>query len=305
VSEDDLARLRVNHPSILKYKGQVLGGLEESRHYAEWTNFLLPRFGRRSSCLSVGSGHGRIEKHLIQAGFAERFEAVELSEFANGVASAGSLSMSANAGDLNFSDFGDDNFDFVLCHGVLHHIVNLEDLLWKIHRCLRPGGIVLMYEYVGEDRWQFSERRLEIVRKSVPGAKLRPPPRWSVRGFESVRSSELRNLVQQQFGNSPVIEKLYGGIYFPFVTCTSAEADAMIPQAVEADRRCSADALVEPCYMMCVYEKSVPKRPDVKVWSDDEVRRRLARTPPLGVRAYELAKAVPGAQLLKSWLLGK
>jgi SAM-dependent methyltransferase len=40
----------------------------------------------------------------------------------------------------------DDSVDMVLCHQVLHHIVQQRDALAEMHRVLRPGGLLLLAE---------------------------------------------------------------------------------------------------------------------------------------------------------------
>jgi len=53
------------------------------------------------------------------------------------------------AADLNFAELQPDSFDFILCHGILHHLINLEFILAQINRALTRDGIVLIYELRG------------------------------------------------------------------------------------------------------------------------------------------------------------
>ena len=46
-------------------------------------------------------------------------------------------------GKLNFED---NLFDMVTCFSVLHHIPNVSFVLSEIHRCLKPGGYLLIRE---------------------------------------------------------------------------------------------------------------------------------------------------------------
>lgn len=45
--------------------------------------------------------------------------------------------------DLQALPFADDSLDLVICNHVLEHVLHPEQALSEIHRCLRPGGIVI------------------------------------------------------------------------------------------------------------------------------------------------------------------
>jgi SAM-dependent methyltransferase len=56
-------------------------------------------------------------------------------------------------------------FDAVFAHDVLHHITDLEGLYGRIHEALAPGGKLLFNEYVGPNRFQYSDVRMEIINR--------------------------------------------------------------------------------------------------------------------------------------------
>jgi len=70
-------------------------------------------------------------------------------------------------GDLNFIKLPENEYDIVYCHGVLHHIINLEYLLEQLYKTLKPHGVLVVYEFVGESKWQWSEKRLQVIRKKI------------------------------------------------------------------------------------------------------------------------------------------
>jgi len=186
----------------------------------------------------------------------------------------------------------------ILCHGVLHHLIKLEHVLYQINRALKSNGLFLVYEYIGESRWQFDEERLEFLRRHFTGIRFNRPPAWSVRGFESIRSGDLLSLIQAQFGDKTVRAVLYGGAYFPFIITTTGEADDRLCEVIALDEEISSDGSLAACYHMGLYRKSA--RPAVKAqqWSMSILESTLCPRGPLSFRLRQLAKRSPIGPLL-------
>ncbi len=192
--------------------------------------------------------------------------------------------MQARDGDLNFVRLPASTYDFILCHGSLHHLINLEHVLHEVNQALKPDGILLIYEYVGENRWQFTPERLAKLCQWFPGVELRSPPYWEVTGFESVRSQDLLGLIQSQFGDSAVHSVSFGGVYFPMVTCNYPAAKRCMERVIVLDEQASREGDLPPCYHMGVYRRSGRSAPEARPWTDAELRARLAPHVPIPAR---------------------
>ncbi len=282
VTASTLSALRINHPAIRDYKARLLGGRSSTEDYADWIEFLTREYPPPSRALSLGAGEGRVESYLVSTGWVKELEAIELSPHTVSRVRKSSTALAVDEGDLNFVCLEENTYDFVLCHSILHHLINLEHVMFQIHRSLRPGGTVLIYEYVGEDRWQFDSERLRRIRAHVPEVDLRLPDPWKVRGFESVRSGALPGLILEQFGEPVGRSVNYGGVYFPFIACSSDDADQYMNRVVELDEEWADAGEIAPCYHMGVYRKSEPVITAVQKWTDDEVRQRCMPRAPLG-----------------------
>lgn len=282
VSASSLDTLRINHPAIRNYKARILGGRSSTVDYSDWIEFLTREYPPPSRALSLGSGEGRVEKYLMSTGWVAEFEAIELSPHSVARVRRSSPSLSVCEGDLNFMCLQENTYDFVLCHSILHHLINIEHVLFQVHRSLRPDGVALIYEYVGENRWQFDSDRLQQIGQYFSEIDLRPPDPWQVHGFESIRSCELARLIQEQFGEPVRKPANYGGVYFPFITCTNPNADGYMQRAVELDERLTNARQIAPCYHMGIYRKSQPVKTTVRKWTDEEVRRRCMPHAPFG-----------------------
>ncbi len=285
------AELRVcpiNHPRILEYKARILGGRSQVREFADWTWFLLKDYGPQKRCLSLGSGIGRVEKYLIKIGFTANFETIEINPRHNVMSRNMDSRIDAREGDLNFVELKSNTYDFVLCHGILHHLINHEHVLYQINQSLKPNGLLLIYEYVGESRCQFTEERLTYLRGMFPDFKLRNVPVWKVDGFEAIRSFDLLGLIEAQFG--PSCERMvnYGSVFVPLVICNWPAAQRQMERIVELDAEISQRGELSPCYHMGVYRKSDAMPPKVVPWTDEELKARLC--PPITGISQRLAR---------------
>lgn len=271
VTEQSLAKTPINHPTILDYKARTLAGRRYNGDFADWTGFLLDEFGPQKKCLSIGAGIGRVEKYLIRIGFTERFEVVDLNPGFVRTLSKEQSAIEARATDLNFIELPEKTYDFILCHGVLHHLINLEHVLAEMNVGLKANGIILIYEYVGPDRWQFTDQHLDALRRLFPDIELANVPVWKVPAFEAIRSSALLGAIRAQFGPSRIRSINYGGVFFPMVTCNWPKSRNEIDRIVSVDE----SAQLPPCYHMGVYGKAEAIRPNVTPWTDRELRENL------------------------------
>lgn len=121
--------------------------------------------------LVLGCGHGWLERSLRQRGLAREVVAVDLSPKALELAHrdvAGTTGITYLQADMNNLPIGTDafrpgSFDAVLGWSSVHHCERLEALYKVVHELLRPGGWFFLDEYVGPDRFQFSDTHLGQV----------------------------------------------------------------------------------------------------------------------------------------------
>ena len=65
--------------------------------------------------------------------------------------------------DLNTVQLPAKTYDIVYAHAALHHIFQLEHVLDQIRKTLKPGGLLVAYEYIGPSQMQFPRRDLELA----------------------------------------------------------------------------------------------------------------------------------------------
>jgi len=137
---------------------------------AYWVNWLRDRYfpgGFAGDTLSLGCGEGHLDRILKDCGFTFRSftgldispKAVErartLADEKGGLAPATTYATA----DLNTQTLPEQAYDFIYFFQSLHHIEALEHMLQQCVRALRPNGVLMVNEYVGPSRFQWTERQ--------------------------------------------------------------------------------------------------------------------------------------------------
>jgi len=171
--------------------------------------------------VSMCCGTGELERGLAGLGIARRIIGYDLAEtaIAKARAQAGIAGLSQveyEVRDLERDGLGQRNVDVIFAHSAVHHISRLEELFDEVHAALRPGGIFHLNEYVGPDRFQWTDRQMAEINdfleslpdryRRLPGGGLRsrltrPTVAEMLRHdpSEAVRSSEIEALVVERF----------------------------------------------------------------------------------------------------------
>ena len=134
----------------------------------EWLNGWARHYfiGDGLRVLVLGCGEGWLERGIAGWPFVARIDAVDFA--ADAVARARELSrdyanISYAVVDLNRDELPRDTYDVILAHQVLHHIENLEHAYAQLDGALRADGTLILNEYAGPRRFQFSDDVLSLM----------------------------------------------------------------------------------------------------------------------------------------------
>jgi 2-polyprenyl-3-methyl-5-hydroxy-6-metoxy-1,4-benzoquinol methylase len=182
----------------------------------DWLSSWAHRWfvGTELRVLVLGCGEGWLERAVAQWPFVAHIDAVDFAEEA--VARAREAAkhipkIQYGVVDLNRDTLPCAAYDVVVAHSVLHHVENLEHAYRQLERCMKPDATLIVNEYVGPNRFQYSDHVLSIINallRALP-EELRRPYEWRTRPTveemiandptEAVRAEELLALTGKAF----------------------------------------------------------------------------------------------------------
>lgn len=209
-----------SHPITQKHIQQHMSG-DPAKN---WLTFVKEHYcpQPRERGLSLGCGDGAAERDSIRMGICRHIDAIDLSpgaiETARQQARIAGVDKSINyeIGDLDQITLPEATYDVVIAGQSVHHITNLENLAEQLHKSMTPDGILIINEYVGPSRYQWTDKTntfMNDLLHLLPPEKrvmqngttkdsiIRPTPEQviAVDPTESVRSAEIMPIFRQHF----------------------------------------------------------------------------------------------------------
>lgn len=135
--------------------------------------------------LSPGCGTGTLEIKFSKFDCFRLIEAFDLSERAifEAVQKANQSGIGNIirffTGDVDNFEFGLSNYDMILLNGCLHHFEDLEHLLLRMKKALTPEGMIVVNEYVGPSRFQWTDKQLRLANKLLERIPMEYRKRWN------------------------------------------------------------------------------------------------------------------------------
>jgi SAM-dependent methyltransferase len=226
VSWSGIPQVHLNHNYLITGRREL--------YWIDWLRDHYFPGGAAGDVLSLGCGAGHLDRILKQCGFSFRsFTGIDISEEAvdRARARANEIALAPTityfAADLNRSELAPQSYDFIYFFQALHHVEALEHALEQCRTALRPRGLLMVNEFCGPSRFQWTPRQLDMATAltailptelckdhqngGVKTACLRPTIKHMMAHdpSESVRSAEIEGLVKQSF--DVVAEWNWGG----------------------------------------------------------------------------------------------
>jgi O-antigen biosynthesis protein len=227
-----------SHPITVAYiNRKITGNVDEG--WLDWfkKHYACKPFGK---ALSLGSGSGGLERELVVQDISQLIEAYDISlpaiDLAENEAARCHFETRINYhyADLNTHVFENQKYDACFAVAVLHHIQNLEHLIKQIHNTLKPHGLFVIKDYIGPNRFQWTDKAESITNKllaalpdnlktnlrdgtTIKGCIKRPSVKEviTVDPSEAVRSEEILKQVSKKF--KLLFRADYGGTLLQFL----------------------------------------------------------------------------------------
>jgi SAM-dependent methyltransferase len=178
--------------------------------------------------LSIGCGTGGLERDVVGKRICGFVEGVDFSREsvaeARRLAEAAGLSRAVEyrVEDVHRLTLSEERYDVVFFHGSLHHVRSVEQVLGRVHRALKPGGLIYVDEYMGPSRcdwtaeeWAFARAAFDALPDQVKNRAELAVPLPLDDPLESIRSSRILPELRRIFRVEE--DRPYGGNILWFV----------------------------------------------------------------------------------------
>jgi 2-polyprenyl-3-methyl-5-hydroxy-6-metoxy-1,4-benzoquinol methylase len=118
-------------------------GREAEELFVAWLDDI-----KGKTILDIGSGHGNTALKLAQRGgeVTSIDIAPKLIEGCRYRAAKNNLHINFEVMDAGEMTFADNSFDVIVGFRTIHHLPDIERFFFHAHRCLKPGGFILLVE---------------------------------------------------------------------------------------------------------------------------------------------------------------
>lgn len=268
----------VNENSSVYYSGQYWNSLPQVIAYMSqnftgdpakwWLTDFKERFcpeplGRG---LILNCGNGWVERELVDGGIVRRVTAFDYSRDLLDAAARdrGGRAIQYVRADANTVGFAPDSFDVVFNVAALHHVQYLDRLSRVLCTALKPGGVLVSFDYIGPHRNQYSRphwrrivrvnRRLPAVARKQPLRRAHLPTMLHADPTEAIHSDLILSTLARYFD---VFERhdTGGGIAYELLTHNPSlhglapeAADPYIREVLDWDRYYTARGQVPPLF---------------------------------------------------------
>lgn len=176
-------------PLVQKRWNKLITGNEEK----DYSDYVMQKyFEERNDLVMVSPGCGTGSKELRFSSFNNfrLIEAFDLSpqRIAFGKKTAeqmGVKNVVYSVSDALSFKFENNKYDVILFDSFLHHIKNLDEILLKVYNGLKQDGILIINEYVGPSRFQWSSEQLKISNEALQNLPFSIRKRWQSDSLKS------------------------------------------------------------------------------------------------------------------------
>jgi SAM-dependent methyltransferase len=246
------------------------------------TGHLLARLQSRPkvAMLSLGSGPGGVELVLAREAPSAKYLCLDLNpamlQMGESSAKAEGLPVCFQQADLNTVNLPKHQFDLVLCHASLHHVLELERLAQQINNAMRPGGELVVVDIItrsGYRMWPETRKVVHRIWQTVPDRyrlnhTAYPEKRIDQKiwqgdtrrfGMECLRSEDILPVLSRNFAPSlffplyTIARRFFDTMYGPNYDLERPLDLAILNWIWELDRHYLAHGLLRPEAFFAIY----------------------------------------------------
>ncbi len=162
----------MQHPKVRERMNLLTSGeLHKDRFQYFLETYLRGRTPVQRA-VTLGSGHGELERGFSQYNLASLHEGIDIadgavSEARRLAADAGFSHIRYQVGDLNSVRLPESAYDVVFGVMSIHHVRALEHLFRQVSMALKPEGYFFLDEFIGPSQFQWPEHQLAAINEQV------------------------------------------------------------------------------------------------------------------------------------------
>ncbi|MBN1128135.1 MAG: class I SAM-dependent methyltransferase [Chitinispirillaceae bacterium] len=270
--------------AIGEYQNEMITGDKKKNYLERTTDYLKKNIGTSGLAgLSIGCGEGaRPEMVLFETGYFSSFEVMDIAKGLldrqeKAARSRGLDRIRYLQQDLNNVVLTPEKYDLIWAVGTIHHIERLEEFFRQVRKALKPGGILVMREYVGPNRIQFTDDQLaraNVILATIPvkyRRKWHGLPKKQERRIdreqlisedpsEAVRSEDILPVLRKEldvvcFANTggTLLQPILNGIAANFEIVPGG--DDVLQELIETEKKLIEEGTIPSDYMFCMAKR--------------------------------------------------
>ncbi|VVB56326.1 Methyltransferase domain protein [uncultured archaeon] len=275
-------------PAIEKYQMKYITGDENLNYFVYAINYTKEKVGDKNlRGLFIGciEGNPSPDMSLMETGLYSKIDVMDIAEGLlkkqRMVASERGLKEIEYINqDFNKFILERNQYDVIWAIGTVHHIEKLEHLFDQVQNALKDNGIFIIREYIGANRFQYSETQLKIINEilSILPEKYkiqedgitvkknieRPDIAELIKHdpTESVRSEDIIPLVKERF---EIIKLAYTGgtILHPLLSYIASnferdeDAETILKLLILFEKTLIDNEVLPSDYVFCIAKKRI------------------------------------------------
>lgn len=250
-----------------------------------WLNWVFEEFlpVRPQKVLSVGCGDGSHELIIARQSYADFVYGFDASPVAIELANrkARDEGLNAQFEVKLFEEFlectPEGEFDVAMFAGSLHHVRDIEGMLFAIQKVVKPGGFVVVNEYVGPAYQLYGELQQRLVNDVLgllprdllidPDFRLQIPTMRTVYATdpsEGVRAPLIPTLLPRFFTvemcrqmNGALLHPLFDGLNGAVINIETPENQRVIERIIDLEDMLTEAKILSSDFMFAVYRNDL------------------------------------------------
>jgi SAM-dependent methyltransferase len=269
---------------IGEYQNEMITG-DKHKNYLDFTiNYLKTNIVTNGLAgLSIGCG----QEAKPEMGFWETgcFSSFEVMDIAKGLLKR-QESMARSRGlhkiqyiqqDLNHVVLAPEKYDLIWAVGTIHHIERLEQFFKQVRNALKPNGVLVMREYIGPNRLQFTNDQLDRVNRILKTLPVQYRRKWhgltkkqEIRidkdklitedPSEAVRSEDILKVLEKELKyvhytntGGTILQPLLNGIAANFEMVPGGYKE--LEKLIEMEKKMIRQGEIKSDYMFCIAKR--------------------------------------------------